>query len=162
MLPLLNGLHIDHNNPENGVIIFSMCHYRSLGYLCRVVDGHLCQIYIRGINHKGRGGGVFSLQAFYVYIKVSYILTPNLIYDSICTYQMPNQFCHQFLRTIWPFSPYLNLQCNIKGVALIFGERLSSHKGWNRSCPSSTNPLSSGTPMTRWWLLLKVNGLTCQ
>lgn len=49
-----NGLHIDHNNPENGVIIFSTCRYRGL---CCVVDGRLCQIYISVISHNGKISG---------------------------------------------------------------------------------------------------------
>ncbi len=44
MLPLLNGLNIDHNNPENWVIIFYMRHCRGLCCLSCVVEGHLWQI----------------------------------------------------------------------------------------------------------------------
>lgn len=52
---MLSGLNIDHNNGENDVIIFSMCHYRGLCYLLSAVDGHLWQIYIGVISHSERG-----------------------------------------------------------------------------------------------------------
>lgn len=60
-LPLLNGLNIDHSNPENGVIIFSMCHYRSLSCFFYAVEGHLWQIYISVISHSERPAGLLFL-----------------------------------------------------------------------------------------------------